>query len=252
MRQIKATDFEKQKMLVKRFKKSKLESFCEHEVLELFLALAFPKKNAGLLSRKLFERFNGFREVLEAPQEELESIRGVGENGAVFIKFLREVVGFFLEQKLKSKDVVRYPEDVLDYLKTTLSGERNEKFLGIYLNAQNEVLGVEMLYEGTIDHLHVYPRKAIERAFKHNARSVIFVHNHPSGNPAPSRADLELTRVLEMAALAVDLNVHDHIIIGKHSHFSGRENGWLLGGMSKFSNIIQPLHRLLSESCKKP
>jgi DNA repair protein RadC len=204
--------------------------------------LRFPRKTP---------RFWPFREIFEATQEELESVWGVGEKEAVFIRFMREMVGVYLKRKLERKSVVRYPRDVLDFLNLTLSEERNEKFLAIYLNAKNEVLGVEILYEGTIDQMHVYPRKAIEYALKYNARSVIFAHNHPSGDPTPSRADLELSMVLEMAALAVDMNVHDHIIIGKHTHFSGRENGWLLGGINKLSNIIQPLHRLLSESHKK-
>jgi DNA repair protein RadC len=251
MRQNKVTDLEQQKRLVKRFKRTRLESFYDDEVLELFVSLAFPKKNAALLAGRLLERFKGFREIFEATQEELESVWGVGEKEAVFIRFMREMVGVYLKRRLERKSVVRYPRDVLDFLNLTLSEERNEKFLAIYLNAKNEVLGVEILYEGTIDQMHVYPRKAIEHALKYNARSVIFAHNHPSGDPTPSRADLELSMVLEMAALAVDMNVHDHIIIGKHTHFSGRENGWLLGGINKLSNIIQPLHRLLSESHKK-
>jgi DNA repair protein RadC len=125
---------------------------------------------------------------------------------------------------------VSSPQEALDYLNMTLSGERVEKFMAIYMNSKNEVLAVEVLHEGTINQTVVYPRKAIEKAFRHNAHSVIFVHNHPSGDASPSGLDRELAGVLERAAEAVDLVVHDHLIIGRDKHFSARENGWILKG----------------------
>ncbi len=119
-------------------------------------------------------------------------------------------------------------KELLEYLNMTLSGERIEKFLAVYLNCANEIIAVETLFEGTINQTAVYPRKVVEKALKHNAHAVIFVHNHPSGDSAPSETDKQLTVVLERAARAIDLNVVDHIIIGRGPHFSAREKGWMI------------------------
>jgi DNA repair protein RadC len=177
----------------------------------------------------LIERFNGLRGVFDATLEELSSVRGVGPHAAVLLRLIKEASGEYLKERMLKKDVIRSPKDVADYLNLTLSGEKVEKFLALYLNSKNEILGVETLHEGALDRTFVYPRKAIENAFKHNARSIIFVHNHPSGDPTPSDIDRKLTKDLEAAASALDIIVHDHIIVGKNTHFSSREKGWLKG-----------------------
>ena len=107
----------------------------------------------------------------------------------------------------------------------------------IYLSTKNEVIEVETLEEGTINQTAVYPRKIIEGALKHNASALIFVHNHPSGDPTPSKTDRQLTEDLKRAASTIDITVHDHIIIGRNSHFSGRENGWLLKNIPSSSQV---------------
>jgi DNA repair protein RadC len=213
--------------LRERFKGSSLGGFHDYEVIELLLTYAIPRRDVKPLSKRLIKRFNGLRGVFDASLEEISSVEGVGENAAVLLRLIKETAGEYLKERVISKEVVRSSKDVVDYLSLTLSGERVEKFLALYLNSKNEILGVETLHEGSIDRTHVYPRKAIERAFKHNARSIIFVHNHPSGDPTPSAVDRKLTRDLEAAAAALDIIVHDHIIIGRDAHFSGREKGWL-------------------------
>ncbi|MBI5238446.1 MAG: DNA repair protein RadC, partial [Deltaproteobacteria bacterium] len=220
---------EHKRRLKDRFKKGALEGFHDYEILELLLTYALPKKDVRHQAKSLLKRFKGVRGVFDATVEELRSMDGVGENAVLLVKLVKDVTGAYLRERMMGSDCVRCTKDVLDYLNLTLSGERVEKFLAIYLNARNEVLAVETLHEGTINQTAVYPRKAIEKAFKHNARSVIFVHNHPSGDATPSNVDKQLTRVLDRAALAVDLIVHDHLIIGKNKHFSARDNGWIIG-----------------------
>ncbi|MBI5826179.1 MAG: DNA repair protein RadC [Deltaproteobacteria bacterium] len=217
------------KILKERFKQGSLQGFHSNEILEFILLYAVPKKDVKQMAKALIARFKGLRGVFDADPEELRGVNGIGDNAVVLIKLLKDITGVYLKERMMGKDIITCTRDVLDYLKLTLSGERVEKFLAIYMNGRNEVQSIEVLHEGTINQTVVYPRKAIEKAFKHNASSVIFVHNHPSGDATPSNVDWQLTRVLDRAALAVDLFVHDHIIIGKNSHFSARENGWIIG-----------------------
>ena len=217
------------RILKERFKQGSLQGFHSYEILEFLLLYAVPKKDVKPLAKALITRFKGLRGVFDATPEEFKGVTGIGENAVVLIKLLKDITGVYLKERMMGKDIITCTRDVLDYLKLTLSGERVEKFLAIYMNGRNEVLAIEILHEGTINQTVVYPRKAIEKAFKHNASSVVFVHNHPSGDATPSDVDWQLTRVLDRAALAVDLFVHDHIIIGKNRHFSARENGWIIG-----------------------
>ena len=221
---------ENRKRLKERFRKSSFEGFHNHEVLEFILGYALPGRDVRPVARELLKRFKGLRGVFDSTDEELASVSGMGESSVVLIRLLKELAVVYLLERMTGKDVIRGQKDVLDYLNFTLSGERVEKFLAIYLNSKNEVLAIETLHEGTINQTVVYPRKAIEKAFKHNACSVIFVHNHPSGDPTPSNVDWQLAGVLDRAARAVDIVVHDHLIIGRNRHFSARENGWINGG----------------------
>jgi DNA repair protein RadC len=200
------------------------------EMLERLLSYAVKEKDLQSTSSALMKRFKGLRGVLDASHEELKGSGALTENSAVFLKFVKEAAGVYLKERMMGKDALKNMKCVLDYLFLTLSGERIEKFLAIYLNSRNEVLSVDVLHEGTINQTVVYPRKAIERAFSHKAGGVIFVHNHPSGDSTPSGMDRQLARTLDSAARAVDLAVIDHIVIGKNRHFSAREAGWMAGG----------------------
>lgn len=211
--------------LKERFKKGGLEGFSSAEALELVLGYASRKGDAPGNAKALLKRFKGLRGVLDASVEDLAGTLAPDGGEALFIRLVKEAAGEYLKARMMGKDVLRNPREMLDYLDLTLSGERVEKFLAIYLNASNEVIAVETLHEGTINQTVVYPRKAIEKAFAHKAHSVIFAHNHPSGDCSPSALDRELTSVLERASRAVDLTVHDHIVIGRKRHFSSRENG---------------------------
>ena len=204
------------------------------EVLEMLLSFAVPAKKTGLLARALIERFGGMRGLLDASAEELAGVKGLNGKAVSLIALMKPLAGSYLKERIADRDIIKDPRDVINYLRVTLSGEKVEKFLGLYLNSRNELLAVEVLHEGTLTHSVLYPRKAIELAIKHNASSVIFVHNHPSGDPSPSRADSLLMRNLEKAAATVDITVHDHMIIGRNSHFSARAKGWPFEGSPAF------------------
>jgi len=218
------------KKLMARFMKTSLDGFQTHETIEFVLTFAMPRSNVRPVAKRLIKTFKGLRGVFDAPQGELRGIEGITDNAVVLIKFLKEMAALYLRERIMGKDVIGSKKDVLEYLNLSLSGERVEKFIALFLNSRNELLAIETLHEGTINQTVVYPRKVIERAFKNNAHSMIFVHNHPSGDPAPSTVDRQLTGMLHRAAHAVDLVVQDHIIIGRDEHFSARESGWFDGG----------------------
>lgn len=215
------------KNLKERFKKNALDGFYSSEIMELLLSYAAPGARVVALSGALIQRFKCLRATFDAPSDELRAVAGMRDNSVIFIKLLKETAGVYLRERMMKRDVVRSGTELIQYLNMTLSGERIEKFLAVYLNSASEVLAVETLFEGTINQTAVYPRKVVEKALKHNAHAVIFVHNHPSGDSAPSETDKQLTVVLERAARAIDLNVVDHIIIGRGPHFSAREKGWM-------------------------
>ena len=216
------------KRLRERFNKTGLEGFHDYEFIELLLTYVIPQKDVKPVAKELIQRFGGIQGIFDAPVSELTSVSGIGERTAILIKLLKEGATLYLKTRIKNKQVLSSPQDVFNFCRYALSGEKNEKFMVIYLTTRNEVLEVETLEEGTINRTAVYPRKVIEGALKHNASALIFVHNHPSGDPSPSKTDRKLTEDLEKAASTVDIIIHDHIVIGKNSHFSGRENGWLI------------------------
>ncbi len=212
-----------------KFVNSGARGLHDYELIELLLTFAIPRRDVKPIAKSLIKRFKSYKGVMDATIDELKTVDGMGDNSAALLNLIKASATYYLEENIINKNYVKSPEEVINYLKVALSGEKIEKFLALFLSAKNEILGLEVLHEGTIDQTKIYPRKALEEAFKHNARSIIFVHNHPSGDPTPSESDKMITRNLEIAAQSVDIKVHDHIIIGRDSHFSGRENGWIRG-----------------------
>jgi DNA repair protein RadC len=198
----------------------------DYEVVELLLTYAIPRMDVKPLAKNLVKKFKGLRGTLDASMEDLIATPGMGEHSAGLIKLAKELGRAYLEEQILGGDVMSSPKEVVDFLTIKLAGERVEKFLALFLSSKNEVLAIETINEGTLNQTAVYPRKIIEHALRHNARSIIFVHNHPSGDPTPSKSDLRLTKELEEAARTVDILVHDHIIIGRNGHHSLRDSGW--------------------------
>ena len=204
--------------------------------MELLLTYAIPQKDVKPLAKELLSHFGGIRGIFDASLEELTSIEGLGERTAILFKLLKEGSTLYLKTRVMGKEILSSPQQALDFCHHLLSGEKNEKFMVLYLTTKNELIDTHILEEGTINQTAVYPRKVVEGALKHNASALIFVHNHPSGDPTPSRTDKKLTEALVKAAQTIDVTVHDHIIIGKNSHFSGREDGWLGSSRSSSPN----------------
>ncbi len=212
------------KRLRERFRKSGADGMHDYELLELLLTFSIPRRDVKPVAKKLISEFGGLSGVLDADQKKLEGLSGVGSMSAALIRLVKEIYNTYLAENMKRGDVLSSPETVLKFVRVRLSGMTNEAFMVIYMNVKNEVIDYSILHEGTVDNVAVYPRRIIESALSRNASGVILVHNHPSGNPAPSREDKALTRDIADAAITLDIRVLDHIIVGKDGYFSFMEN----------------------------
>jgi DNA repair protein RadC len=222
--QIKSREGHRQR-LREKFMKSGLSGFHDYEIVELLLTLGQPRKDCKQVAKEAIKRFKNLRGVLEAPAEELEKIPGIGPVNSFGIKFVREAASEYLKQKILGKQALNSESAVYEYLYQSMSGLKKEVFKVLFLNSQNELVEEEDVSEGTINASAVFAREVMASAIKHNATALIFVHNHPSGNIAPSQDDKAITRDLILASSVMNLRVLDHLIIGNDSHYSFAAQG---------------------------
>jgi len=208
------------KRLREKFLKSGLAGFHDYEIIELLLSLGTPRKDCKPQAKEAIKRFKTLRGVLEASPEELQQIDGIGPHNVFGIKLVQEVAREFLKEKIIDKPIYKSSQEIFDYLYHSMRDLKKEVFKVIYLNSQNQIIDTTDLFTGTINSSVISPREVIESAIKHTAVSLIFVHNHPSGNPEPSQNDKALTRDLVYAGCIMQIRVLDHIIIGENRYFS--------------------------------
>ena len=213
------------KRLREKFLTSGLSGFHSYEIVELLLTLGTPRRDCKQPAKNAIARFKTLRGVLEAPQEDLLAIKGIGPHNVFGIKLVQEVARQFLKDRVVEKSMVKASQEVFDYLFHSMRDLNKEIFKVLFLNGQNEIIAVEDLFEGTLNASAVYPREVIKAAIKHNALSVIFAHNHPSGNPQPSQLDKNITKQLVDAGSVMHIAVLDHIIIGDNRYFSFADEG---------------------------
>lgn len=197
----------------------------DYEIVELLLTLGTPRRDCKRQAQDALSRFKALRKVLEADAEELQEIRGIGPHNVFGIKLIQEVSRLFLKEKMMSQPVCHSSKEVFDYLYHSLRDSRTEKFKVLFLDAKNFILEDKTVCEGTVDSSAVYPREIIKAALRYEASSLIFVHNHPSGDPDPSESDREITKELIFAASIMQIKVLDHIIIGNNCFFSFADQG---------------------------
>ena len=223
--------------LREKFLKSGLSGFHDYEIIELLLSLGTPRRDTKPQAKEALKRFKTLRGVLEAPRNELEQIEGIGPHSAFGIKLVQEVAREFLKEKIIDKPVYKSAQEIFDYLYHSMRDLKKEVFKVIYLNSQNQIIEAADVSEGTVNSSSVSPREVIEGAIKHNAVSLIFVHNHPSGNPAPSQSDKDLTRDLIYAGSIMRIKVLDHVIIGDNKYFSFAGDGLIEEAELSFLNL---------------
>jgi DNA repair protein RadC len=209
-----------------RFWKEGPQSFSEEDLLELLLFFGIPRKDTRAIARELLKTFGGRIDlVIDAPVEELIKIKGLGEAGILPLKVVQEVAHRYLKSRIKDRDYLRSPEEVYNYLMYRFKNHSREVFVVLFLDTHNRVIEVEELFSGTVNESAVYPREIFAKAVKYRAYALIFAHNHPSGRPVPSSADLRLTKKLILAGNLLGFKVLDHLIIGSEGYYSMAEKG---------------------------
>ena len=214
------------KRLRERYVKNGYEALQDYEIIELLLTFVKQRVDTKPLAKQLIKKYGTIEEILKADIKDLKETEGIGDITAVFLNFIGDIAACSFKDKAeKQKISFRNKNQLISYLRNDIGFSKNEEFKVLFLNSVNEIIETEILFTGTIDKSAVYPRKILERALYHNARSIVFVHNHPSGNVSPSEKDIELTEEMKKFFKIVDINVLDHIIITKNSHFSFLEEG---------------------------
>lgn len=212
--------------LRERFMESEGKGIPDYEILELLLFACKPQGDVKPLAKELIAKFGSLAKVLSSPPSELLEINGMGEVTVATFKVVREAGLRLLKTEAQKVTVLQGWKQVLDYCNAIMGLERKEQFRVLYLNQKSMLIADEVQY-GTIDQAPVYPREIIKRALELHAAHLILVHNHPSGDPKPSREDIEITKQIQQGAAALGILIHDHLIIADNKHYSFAGNGLL-------------------------
>jgi DNA repair protein RadC len=211
--------------LREKFLKNGLHSFLDHEIIELLLTLGTPRQDCKHAAKEALKQFRSLSGVLEAPPDDLQKVRGIGPHNVFGVRFIQEVSRRYLRERMMNRPVCHSSKEVFDYLYHSLRDARREKFKVLFMDAKNRIIEEKTISEGTVDSSAVYPREVIKSALKFDASSLIFVHNHPSGDPTPSESDRDITKELVFAVQVMQVKVLDHIIIGNICFFSFADEG---------------------------
>ncbi|MBP1856743.1 RadC family protein [Rhizobium herbae] len=203
-----------------RYKDHGDTALADYEILELLLFRLIPRRDTKPIAKALLERFGTLAGVFGASPALLQEVKGIGEAVAFDLKLISTVTHRTLKSDLKGKQVLGSWSSVIDYCHAAMAHETREQFRILFLDKRNALIADEVQQTGTVDHTPVYPREVVKRALELSATALILVHNHPSGDPTPSRADIEMTKTIIDTAKPLGIAVHDHIIIGKDGHAS--------------------------------
>ena len=206
--------------LRERFRQSGDRALADYELLELLLFSLIPRRDTKPIAKALLDRFGSLPEIFGAPVERLMEISGIGEIVATDLKLIGALAHRMLKSEIKARPVLASWASVIEYCRAAMAFEAREQFRILFLDKKNALIADEVQQTGTVDHTPVYPREVVKRALELSATAIILVHNHPSGDPTPSRADIDMTRMIVDTAKPLGITVHDHIIIGKGGHAS--------------------------------
>ena len=213
--------------LREKYLKGGIEGFLDYEILELFLTYASPRKDCKAKSKELIEKFGSLEGVFNAPKKKLLEIEDMGNASYILIKLFKDIQKYiYKEDKLRGRKISSTKE-LIEYLNYDMANLQVEVFKIIFLDTQNVFINEKTIVVGTIDKSYIYPRELLKEIFEHNAKSVIFAHNHPSGNLNPSKADINFTNSMRSLLKELEINLLDHVIIGTSGHYSFLEENLL-------------------------
>jgi DNA repair protein RadC len=208
--------------LRERFLEGGNAAVTDYELLELVLFRALPRRDVKPLAKDLIARFGSFAEVVSAPPQRLAELKGLGEAAITELKVVEAAAHRLARGQVQNRPVLSSWSSVLDYCRTAMAFADKEQLRVLFLDKRNRLIADELQQEGTVDHTPVYPREVVKRALELSATAVVLVHNHPGGDPTPSRADIEMTKQIVEIARGLGIEVHDHIIVGRDGHASLR------------------------------
>lgn len=213
--------------LRKRFAEGGPDALADYELLELLLARALPRQDVKPLAKTLIGKFGSFAEVMAAPVSRLIEVKGVKEKTALEIKIVEAAALRQQRESVMDRPVISSWSALLDYCRSAMARREREEFRVLFLDRKNRLIADEVLGEGTIDHAPVYPREVMKRALEIGSTAIVLVHNHPSGDPTPSRADIDMTAKVAEAGRPLGVTVHDHLVIARETTASFKSLGLL-------------------------
>jgi DNA repair protein RadC len=206
--------------LRERFQSAGPDSLSDYELLEMVLFTAQPRRDMKPLAKSLLRKFGSFAEAVHAPETRLREVDGMGEASINQLKLIAAAASRIAKGQLQQRTLLSSWNDVIAYCRTSMAFADKEQFRLLFLDKRNQLIADEVQQVGTVDHTPVYPREVIKRALELSATAILLVHNHPSGDPTPSQADIQMTKAIIDIAAPLGISVHDHIIVGKNGHAS--------------------------------
>ncbi|SPD76188.1 conserved hypothetical protein [uncultured Desulfobacterium sp.] len=224
--------------LRKRFLAGGFDRFSDEEVIEFLLTLGTPRADVKPSAREALKRFGSLSGVLSSPTEKLTEVNGIGPKNAMYLKFVHQVAGRYLKDRAEGMPFFTSSQAIFDYLFHSMRDLKREVFKVLFLNRKNELIAVEDVFSGTLTGSAVYPREIMILALEHSAAGLVFVHNHPSGDPTPSNEDKNLTRDLIWAARLLMIQVVDHVIIGNNRYYSFADQDLVRRFINEYEQIF--------------
>jgi DNA repair protein RadC len=203
-----------------RFRDNGADALADYELLELILFAAVPRRDTKPIAKALLARFGTFPEVLAATEARLMEVQGVGASVALHLKIVHAAAKRQAQAAVRDRPLLSSWSTVIEYCRVAMAHEEKEQFRILFLDKKNALIADEVQQTGTVDHTPVYPREVVKRALELSATAIVLIHNHPSGDPTPSRADIQMTKTIVDIAAPLGIAVHDHIIVGRNGHAS--------------------------------
>lgn len=223
-----------------KFVEGGLGRFSDEEVVEFLLTLGTPRKDVKIQAREALRKFGNLSGVLSAPMSKLTEIKGIGQKNALYLNLIHQISGRYLRDKAKGEQFFGSSKAVFDYLFHSMRDLKREVFKVLFLNRKNELILDQDVFVGSLTGSAVYPREIITLALEHKAAAMVFVHNHPSGDPTPSKEDRKLTRDLVWASQLLMIQILDHVIIGNNTHYSFADEGLIRSFITEYEQSFNP------------